>query len=657
MLTRRPFALSLTVLAIVTWILPASAFADRIGSPYRGPLEMVGGGGGGTEPSSDGGSGDSGSSGGGSGDGSGSGGGDSGAPPPPDQGGGGAGPGGAGGAGGAGAGGKQAKVDGKVVWQWWWEYSKESYLALASERGRVNTGSSYYWFGGGAKFPPRDIVAPSERQKAGATFAQLVKSLHTDTSAAVRAEAAIALGRVGVVAASAEQKKEGASDNLVVRELIIAVEKEPIQDARTSALLALGMTRDKDAAAYLLRCYDKQTADDKPYVLVALGLSGSPDAIKLLVDQLPKSDRSRDAIGIAAVQGLGLLGPDAAPEVEKAGGITKMTKIVDARGHDALQTQLVRTLSLLQVARKDVAQMVRSPSKDIQWMSILSLANYTRDEADAEAAFKALSGKDAFDSGESQNKSFAVIAMGRLAGGLDPNSKLRDKILKFVRKDALDTKNNYIRSCAALALGLAGDRSAIPAVAALLTDTTAQGHVVSAACVSLGLLKAVEYADAIRDNVLLRKSWDDDTRGYASLAIALMGDTSRIDELKHFAADQTLNDKTRRQLPLALGILGDKGDVKSLINFFARNWKKNERFEVSNAAFGLSWIKDQGAVEPLIAMASKNADPDVRGMAVIALGYVAAQDRVSPLSRCYENANHRNDFGGWKLLLEISRIL
>jgi HEAT repeat protein len=148
----------------------------------------------------------------------------------------------------------------------------------------VNTGSSYYWFGGGAKFPPRDIVAPSERQKAGAAFAQLVKSLHGDTSAAVRAEAAIALGRLGIVAATAEQKKEGMPDNLVVRELMSAAEKDTSEGGRTSALLALGMTRDKDAVTFLLRCFDKLTAEDKPDALVALGLSGSIDAVKLLVD-------------------------------------------------------------------------------------------------------------------------------------------------------------------------------------------------------------------------------------------------------------------------------------------------------------------------------------------------------------------------------------
>ncbi len=643
--TRRPFAISLLVLALVSWILPGPALAERIGSPYRGPIELVSSGGQDTtepEPSA---GGDTGGDTGGDG----SGGNDSGAPPPPDQGGGGP---------GTGPGGKTAKLDGTVVWQWWWEYSKEAYLARASERGRVNMGSSYYWFGGGAKFPPRDIVPPSEKQKASAAFMQLAKSLHGDASAGVRAEAAIALGRLGVVAAGADKKKEGEPDNLVVRELIRAAEKDTIPEVRNSAILGLGMTGDKDAASYLLRVYDKHTANDKPYVLVALGLAGEPAAATLLVDQIPKSARAKEEIGVAAVHALGLLGRPALAEIEKAGGVAKMAKILDGRGYDPLQTQLVRTLSLLQVERKEVAKMVDSPSPDVAWMSILSLANYTNDEKDSEAAFKVLEGKGAFGSGASQNKSFAVIAMGRLAGGLDPNSKLRDRILKFVRKEALEPrKDNYVRSCAALAVGLAEDRSAIPTVAALLTDTTAQDHVVSAACVGLGLLRATEFADSIRDNVLLKKSWDDDTRGYAALGIALMGDTTRIDELKRFAADKGLNDKTKRQIPLALGLLGDKGDVRSLVEFFSRSWKRNERFEASNAAFGLAWLKDQSAVEQLAGLAQKGTDEQVRGMAAIALGYLSAQDRMSPLSRCYENASHRNDFGGFKLLVEISRIL
>jgi len=645
--TRRPFALFLTVFAILSWVFPVAAFAERIGTPYRGPIELVGAGGQETAAP------DAGGDTGGSSNGDGSGGSDQGsAPPPPDQGG------SSGGTTPGGQGGKTAKLDGKVVWQWWWEYSKDVYLARASERGRVNMGSSYYWFGGGAKFPPRDIVAPSEKQKANASFAQLSKALRSDTNAGVRTEAATALGRVGVVTATDEQKKKDESDNLVVRELIHAVD-DVSPDVRMSAVLALGMTRDRDAASFLLRSYDKHTAEEKPYVLVALGLSGDRDegVVRLLVDQLPKSFKSKEATGVAAVHALGLLGPEAVPEIEKAGGIAKMTKLADGRGYDALQTQIVRTLSLLQVERKEVTQMVKAPSLDIQWTAILSLSNYTQDEKDAEAAFKTLSGKEAFGSGDNQNKSFAVISMGRLAGALDPNSKLRDRILKFIHKEALEPRsNNYVRSCAALAVGLAMDRSAAATVAALLTDTTAQDHVVSAACVGLGLLKATEFADSIRDNVLLKTKWDDDTRGYAALGIALMGDTTRVDELKRFAGDRTLNDKMKRQLPLALSLLGDKGDVRSLVQLFAKGWKKNERFETGNAAFGLCWLKDQSAVEQLVQLAGSQ-DPEVRGLALIALGYVSAQDRVNPLSRCYENASHRNDFGSFKLLVEISRIL
>ena len=37
--------------------------------------------------------------------------------------------------------------------------------------------------------------------------------------------------------------------------------------------------------------------------------------------------------------------------------------------------------------------------------------------------------------------------------------------------------------------------------------------------------------------------------------------------------------------------------------------------------------------------------------------YVGAQDRVSPLVRCYQNSSHRNRFALWDLLVEISQIL
>jgi HEAT repeat protein len=248
--------------------------------------------------------------------------------------------------------------------------------------------------------------------------------------------------------------------------------------------------------------------------------------------------------------------------------------------------------------------------------------------------------------------------MGKLADGLDPNSKLRDKILKFVRTEALESrKNAYTRSCAALAMGIADERSSIPIISALLTDTTSQDPVMAAACLALGLMKATDQVKSMQENVMLKKRWEGHTRGYAALGIALMGDTTQLEMLHQFGRDKSLTDKTMRMMPLAYSILGGRSEVKSLIQSFSKNWNKAERVRVSSAAFGLSWIKDQIAVDDLVALAAKSPDAEVRGMACVALGYVGARDRVSPLSRCYENSSHHNRFAGWDVLYEISLIL
>ena len=163
--------------------------------------------------------------------------------------------------------------------------------------------------------------------------------------------------------------------------------------------------------------------------------------------------------------------------------------------------------------------------------------------------------------------------MGELASHVNPNSKLYDKLVKFIKAEALEKKNNYTRSCAAIALGVANDKKAIPQIAALLTDTTVQPHVVAAACVGLGLLRADNHVDLMISTVLRSKKWDADARGYAALGIALAGDTTRTKELVSFARTSSLNDKTLRQMPLAIGVIGDRGDVALMVRYFAKQWK------------------------------------------------------------------------------------
>jgi HEAT repeat protein len=680
---RRPFALVLTLLGTIFWIVPPAAYADRIGSPYRGPIELLGGGtgqgqdtedGSGLGGGEDGGGGEGGGGEGGGGEGGGGEGGGG-------EGGGGEGGGGEGGGGadtglgsgsgssGKGPGGSSAKLDGTILWQWWWEHNKDRYLARSAERGAVNAGSIQYWFGAGAKYPPRNIVPVSEKLRRTRALKYLKEGL-SDRNAAVRAESCIAIGRLGFVPPSPKQRKAEAKEkgvdrpaNLIVRELIAVLDKNKDKTVRTSAILGLGICGDPKGCEYLARNYNARfSITERAYANIAFGLARYRPALRILADQLPKSAQARGITDqmVAAVAGIGLMGP-AALEGEnalKAEHVEQLHKLANPRGNDALVMQVVTTLSRLQVDRKTVAKLATSKtSRNIKWTAILALSSYYNDEKEAEGAFKTLQSRKCFGSGDGQDKSFSVLAMGELASHLDPNAKLYARILDYIKDEALNKKNNYTRSCAAIALGVANDEKAIPQIAALLSDTTVQDHVVAAACIGLGLLRADEHVDLMISRVLRSKKWNADARGYAALGIALAGDTTRTKELLSFARTSSLNDKTRRQVPLALGVIGDRNDVGAMVRYFAKQWKRQQRYEVSNAAFGLGWIKDESALKVLRQMIVKGVDAQIRGMAAIAMGYSGAYSRVDPLTRCYANVSFRNRFGQWEMLRSISRIL
>jgi len=584
-------ALPLLLLALVA--VPARA--DRIGEPYRGPFELLVA----NNPSPQ---------------------------PGPDRG---------------------PQLDGHVLWQFWWELNKDRYLARATASRRAHAGSALYWFGSVAKYPPRDIVPVPDDERKAKILKALASRLRRDPSAAVRGEAAIALGRLGEV-------RNGG--NAVTRELTGALERESHAEVRINVILALGMSGDAAGCRALLERFDRLGAE-RPYVNLAFGLARYRPAAGLLVSQIPRRARGRRATDatVSAVHALGLMGRVAA-DIRPA-AVKRLAALVDRRGDDTLVMQAVRTLGLLGAGLETVVRLAEaksSPNK--RWAALLALAHYAGDDAEADVAARVLQGRRGFRSGDNQDKCFAVLALGELAAAIDPNSAVRRRILAFLRDDALESHNNHVRSCAAIALGVARDRTAIRGLAELLTDTTGQHHVVAAACVGLGLLHATGQADTIRQEVMLARKSDADTRGYAALSLALMGATPYVGELSALARSSRVTERTRRQLPLALGMVADGREVARLTGFFDRGWKRHERHTASSAAYGFAWLRDRSAIDRLVRLA-RSHDPAVRGLAVVALGYCGARDQVSPLTRCYTNTSHRNRHGGWRILEWITGIL
>lgn len=555
--------------------------------------------------------------------------------------------------------GTTAKLDGAILWSWYWEHNKDRWIARSTERSRVASGSAYYWFGSGAKFPPRAIVPVSARQRF-----EIWQALRThltpkkEKSQAVRAEACIAMGRLGQVPIGSKDKVEGKSNNWVVRDLTWVLSRESDTTIRRAAILGLGISGDPDAGAFLMRVYSDLAVKQRPYALVALGLIRHLPAIPMLLDHLPPGSRSKATDEqLASIHAIGLYGLAAIEELNKdsRNGVGRIAQLVHLRGSQPTVMQAVATLGRLQQERKIVERAVRgSKSINIQWTSLLALSNFIANEKDAAAAAKLLQQNSTKGKGQSRN--FAIFALGDLASRLDPNSKVRAGILAFLKAKALDTKNNYIRACGAVALGMAQDRTAIDAIAQLLDDSTVDDYVIGAACVALGLLGATDHADTLLKNVLSNKKWKADARGYALLGLALMGDTTRMSEIRRHSGLKGPTE-TSRQVPLAIGVLGDRNHVRQLMAYFAKSWKAQRLHTVSNAAFGMGWIKDQSAVGRLIRRLRIAQEESVRAMSAIALGYIGMPERVSALSRCYKNISYRNKFGGWKLLYEISRIL
>ncbi len=645
---QRPIALALALFSTILWVLPPEAYAERIGAAYRGPREFLsaaekeedsetedgeekvtapedGSEGSEETPDSDDPFGDS--------------------PRTDTQ-----------------TSGKKALLVGSQLWQWWYEYNKDRLLARTNERGRVNLGSAYYWFGAGAKYPPRDInrVSPSLRKKR--IFPVLESILHDDKNIAVRTEAATALGRLAYIPASESERQEGAFNNLVVRALAKALANAPRDKPAQrefiySAILALGMTGDNDAGAFLLRHFEKisgTNTEEGGYAALAPGLARHEPAIEALTAALPRNASAKpNDTELGAIHALGLYGPAAVLLLEEKGALKQLKKLGRKNGNGTIIVQAITALGRLQQGLKQVTGAIGSKDVDVQWTAVLALANYSSDETDTKNAVKTLITR-AYKTSNAQTKLFSLLAAGDLASRLDPNSDERKKLLKHLGEE-LRSNDYYTRANAAVALGVANDQTAKDGMAEMIRKPSNSDYSIGAMALGLGLLRATDQHDFIAKELVERTRWKDDTRGYGLLAIGMMGDTTKIkdmnDQLRKKHTGEVL-----RQLPLAIGVLGGKRDVSRLVRKFSRGWDTKERNSVANSVFALCYLRDQSAVSKLLRLTKRN-DKDIRGMAVIALGYVGMRGETNPLSRLVESTSHRNFFGGWRLLARSSRIL
>ena len=287
-------------------------------------------------------------------------------------------------------------------------------------------------------------------------------------------------------------------------------------------------------------------------------------------------------------------------------------------------------------AAADLARMIRSGGNAERRAAALALGFLGGDDA-AVVLEAALAEEPTVD-----GRSVAAVALG-MTKHASAGRILREALARNVEASGRDARNH--RAALITALGLAGDREAVPVLQHMLLsvdarDDRARAHAASA----LGRI-----GDPAALPPLIKATDDDDAgvRQAAILALGAFRDSSSVQalrktlgygsyELERCCAAISL---ARVAGPAAVGALSDLTTTKtgrSLRGF-------------ATLALGLTGAR-RDAAPVLRGMLALRSEDSLRGAAAIALGLLADRDSLPAISGVYDDASSSAELRGYALL-------
>ena len=401
-----------------------------------------------------------------------------------------------------------------------------------------------------------------------------------------RAYAAFGLGQVGHRATSEAVR------GYVVHHLSRALELElPRPDVAVAAVLSMGLVRLQDGPEpdpeapqrasrsrqaqmrALFELFDSRRDDHAAaaYVPVALArlsraepTSGKEELARRIVASLePRAGRDV-RVQHGAIHAAGLVGDDDADEADAA---LRGALFAAAREGDAL----ARHLALIQLARVAGRPGAGAPSDAHERTRAFLLERLAR-------------------SGTTQ-RAWAGLALGLFERDLGARgARASEEVRLALRASRADAASTAESGASAIALGLAGDREAVPAL--------------------------IERLDG----------GDESLRADAAIALGLIGAREAIGPLRAIVETARHRPGLMRECAIALGLLGDKETVPLLVE---RLGSTDSTLEQSAIASALGFVGDSRAIDPLLGILLDTEHSDTaRAFAAVALGLVCDKEAV-----------------------------
>lgn len=543
-------------------------------------------------------------------------------------------------------------------WENWWALNAERHLDLTrshAARSRLAEASGDSFVGAlGGPFDAAPVDAARERilKRSRAVLLPLLK----DSNATVRAEAALALGKLGGAEEVADLVALLSDGNRFVRSMAalglglsgaaealgplarLARDAGESTQERAAALLALGVLQQEGALPALLAVAAREGEERllKACSWFALGIVGGEDAARVLEAEAMNPREAGElravatgalgeALGAEATEKLVTLLVDPETPVRRSAALalarkTDLQSIWAARDALLLRQRLWReSRYLTPAAERALDEQIRDAE---QHARVRARAIVLREARATTALTKA-----AAEDGDRMVRHFALASLGRLAS---PEA-VSWLVARFEHRDESEPTRAWI----ALALAEARASAALPALREFAFAKSMQASHRNACLLALGILRDEGSGpDVLR---LATEAQDPEVRAGAALGIGMMNFRPAAVPLREALARED-RPEVRPALGMALATLGDVPALDLLETQILAGKGTLARMESAGA---LQSFHVPTAVDVLLKLLADGSGTDqLRAVAIHALGEVGQKGFVSPLDRAAERWNY-----------------